>query len=184
MHTLQVLFSAFYRQLFFLPLSEKQFAETVWALQIPRSRTAVPLLPAACDPGIGKSLEWCRSQLFAGGSSLPHRVHALRRFLGRSDIQGTPVCCHRKNNIRSAVIISSVTFGIGHIINLFNGSGMNLVNNLCQIVFAIAVGFLLVTIFIAAKACCPASSCIPPSIYSARLQMTRSLPWKCTCFIS
>ena len=40
-----------------------------------------------------------------------------------------------------------MTFGIGHIINLFNGSGMDLVNNLCQIVFAIAVGFLLVTIF-------------------------------------
>ena len=52
-----------------------------------------------------------------------------------------------KNNIKSAVIISSVTFGIGHIINLFNASGMDLVNNLCQIVFAIAVGFLLVTIF-------------------------------------
>ena len=52
-----------------------------------------------------------------------------------------------KDNIKSAVIISSVTFGIGHIINLFNGSGMELVSNLCQIVFAIAVGFLLVTIF-------------------------------------
>lgn len=52
-----------------------------------------------------------------------------------------------KDNIKSAVIISSVTFGIGHIINLFNGSGMDIVNNLCQIVFAIAVGFLLVTIF-------------------------------------
>ena len=52
-----------------------------------------------------------------------------------------------KDNIKSAVVISSVTFGIGHIINLFNGSGMDLVNNLYQIVFAIAVGFLLVTIF-------------------------------------
>jgi uncharacterized protein len=51
------------------------------------------------------------------------------------------------DNIKSAIVISSVTFGIGHIINLFNGSGMDLVNNLCQIVFAIAVGFLLVTIF-------------------------------------
>ncbi len=40
-----------------------------------------------------------------------------------------------------------MTFGIGHIINLFNGSGMDLINNLCQIIFAIAVGFLLVTIF-------------------------------------
>ena len=52
-----------------------------------------------------------------------------------------------KDNIKSAVIISSVTFGIGHIINLFNGSGMDLVDNLCQIVFAVAVGFLLVTVF-------------------------------------
>ena len=52
-----------------------------------------------------------------------------------------------KDNIKSAIVISSVTFGIGHIINLFNGSGMELVGNLCQIVFAVAVGFLLVTIF-------------------------------------
>lgn len=52
-----------------------------------------------------------------------------------------------RDNIKFAIVISSVTFGIGHIINLFNGSGMNLLNNLCQIVFAVAVGFLLVTIF-------------------------------------
>ena len=52
-----------------------------------------------------------------------------------------------KNNLRSAVIVSSVTFGIGHLINLFNGSGMDLANNLCQIIFAVAVGFLFVTIF-------------------------------------
>ena len=52
-----------------------------------------------------------------------------------------------KDNIKSAIVISSVSFGIGHIINLFNGSGMDIINNLCQIIFAIAVGFLLVTIF-------------------------------------
>lgn len=52
-----------------------------------------------------------------------------------------------RGNIRSAVIISSVTFGIGHIINLFNGSGMDLVGNLCQIAFAVAAGFLPVMIF-------------------------------------
>ena len=52
-----------------------------------------------------------------------------------------------KDNVKSAVIVSSVTFGIGHLINLFNGSGMNLVNNLCQICSAIAIGFLLVTLF-------------------------------------
>ncbi len=52
-----------------------------------------------------------------------------------------------ENNVKSAMIVSSVTFGIGHLVNLFNGSGMDLVNNICQICFAIAVGFLFVTIF-------------------------------------
>ena len=52
-----------------------------------------------------------------------------------------------KNNLKSAVIVSSVTFGIGHLINLFNGSGMSLVDNILQIIFAVAVGFLFVTIF-------------------------------------
>lgn len=50
-----------------------------------------------------------------------------------------------KENVKRAIIISSVTFGIGHIINLLNG--MNLTENLCQIIFAIAVGFLFVTIY-------------------------------------
>ena len=52
-----------------------------------------------------------------------------------------------KDNVTSAIIISSVTFGVGHLINLFNGRGMDLATNLCQICFAIAVGFLFVTIF-------------------------------------
>lgn len=50
-----------------------------------------------------------------------------------------------KKNVKSAIIVSSLTFGIGHLLNLF--TGMNLINNLCQIIFAIAVGFLFVTIF-------------------------------------
>ncbi len=52
-----------------------------------------------------------------------------------------------KDNVKEAVIISSVTFGLGHILNLFNGSGMGVVENLCQICGAIAIGFLFVTIF-------------------------------------
>ena len=52
-----------------------------------------------------------------------------------------------KNNVKSAIIVSSVTFGIGHILNLFYGSGMNLVSNLYQVIFAIVIGFLFVTIF-------------------------------------
>ena len=68
-------------------------------------------------------------------------------FLEEAIFRGLLFMAIAKNNVKSAVVISSVTFGIGHIINLFNGSGMDLVGNLCQIVFAIAVGFLLVTIF-------------------------------------
>lgn len=68
-------------------------------------------------------------------------------FLEEMIFRGFLFAAIAKSNVRSAVIISSVTFGIGHLINLFNGSGMELVNNLCQIVFAVAVGFLLVTIF-------------------------------------
>ena len=68
-------------------------------------------------------------------------------FLEEVIFRGLLFMAIAKDNKKSAVIISSVTFGIGHIINLFNGSGMDLVNNLCQIVFAVAVGFMLVTIF-------------------------------------
>ena len=68
-------------------------------------------------------------------------------FLEEVIFRGLLFTAIAKGNIKSAIVISSVTFGVGHIINLFNGSGMNLLNNLCQIVFAIAVGFLLVTIF-------------------------------------
>ena len=68
-------------------------------------------------------------------------------FLEEVIFRGLLFVAIAKDNTKSAVIISSVTFGIGHVINLFDGSGMDLVSNLCQIVFAVAVGFLLITIF-------------------------------------
>lgn len=52
-----------------------------------------------------------------------------------------------KENIKTAVVVSSVTFGLGHILNLLNGSGMGLIANLCQIVGAVACGFLFVILF-------------------------------------
>lgn len=50
--------------------------------------------------------------------------------------------------LKSAVTVSSVTFGIGHIINLFNGSGAELLPNLLQVVYAVAAGFMFVMIFL------------------------------------
>ena len=52
-----------------------------------------------------------------------------------------------RDSIKWAVIVSSVTFGLGHIINLINGSGMGLAENLVQIFFAVLIGFLYVIIF-------------------------------------
>lgn len=57
----------------------------------------------------------------------------------------------RKSNLRAAIIISALTFGIGHIINLVNGSGAELVPNLLQIVYATAAGFMFVLIFYKTK---------------------------------
>lgn len=50
-----------------------------------------------------------------------------------------------KDNQKLAIIISSITFGIGHIVNLLNGA--DLVPTLIQICYAIAIGYLFVTIF-------------------------------------
>ncbi len=58
-----------------------------------------------------------------------------------------------KKNIKSAIIVSSITFGIGHIVNLLNGQP--LFETLLQIVFAIAVGFVLVTLFYKGKSLIP-----------------------------
>ncbi|MBQ9114381.1 MAG: CPBP family intramembrane metalloprotease [Clostridia bacterium] len=50
-----------------------------------------------------------------------------------------------KDNLKMAIIISSVTFGIGHVINLINGA--DLVPTLLQICYAIAGGFMFTIIF-------------------------------------
>ena len=52
-----------------------------------------------------------------------------------------------KDNIKTAIIISSATFGLGHLLNLINGSGAGLAENLFQVTGAIAIGFLFVILF-------------------------------------
>lgn len=55
------------------------------------------------------------------------------------------------NGVKSAIIVSSVTFGIGHIVNLINGSGAELFPNLLQVIYAMSAGFLFVMIFYKTK---------------------------------
>lgn len=56
-----------------------------------------------------------------------------------------------KDGIKSAVIVSSVTFGIGHITNLINGSGAELLPNILQVIYAVAIGFMFVMIYYKTK---------------------------------
>jgi membrane protease YdiL (CAAX protease family) len=57
----------------------------------------------------------------------------------------------RGDSLKAAVIVSSVTFGIGHIINLVNGSGTELLPNLLQVVYATAAGFMFVMMYLRSK---------------------------------
>lgn len=57
----------------------------------------------------------------------------------------------REDNVKAAVVVSSVTFGVGHIVNLFNGSGAELLFNLLQLVYATAAGFMFVMIYYRTK---------------------------------
>ena len=56
-----------------------------------------------------------------------------------------------KDNVKTAIIVSSITFGIGHMVNLFNGSGADLFSNLLQVCYAIAAGFLFTILFYKTK---------------------------------
>ena len=51
----------------------------------------------------------------------------------------------KDGNVKAAVIISSVTFGLGHILNLF--TGQDLIETLNQVVFAVSVGFVFTLVF-------------------------------------
>lgn len=58
-----------------------------------------------------------------------------------------------KENEKRAVLISSLTFGIGHIVNLLNGA--EVLFTLLQICYAVAIGFLFTIIFCKSKSLIP-----------------------------
>ena len=76
-------------------------------------------------------------------------------FLEEMLFRGLLFCAMEKNGVKSAIIVSSVTFGIGHIMNLINGSGEELFPNLLQVMYAMAIGFLFVMIYFKTKSLLP-----------------------------
>ena len=61
----------------------------------------------------------------------------FRGFLFRSML--------KNGSAKTAVIVSSVTFGLGHILNIFTGH--DLIPTLVQVVFAVSIGFILTMAF-------------------------------------
>ena len=58
-----------------------------------------------------------------------------------------------KDNAKRAIIVSSITFGMGHIVNLLNGA--DLLPTLLQVGYAVAIGYMLVMTFYKSKSIYP-----------------------------
>ncbi len=76
-------------------------------------------------------------------------------FLEEVIFRGLLFRAMEKDGLKSAIAVSALTFGIGHIVNLFNGSGRNMISSIIQVVFAVFVGFVLVWIFYHGKSLMP-----------------------------
>ena len=76
-------------------------------------------------------------------------------FLEEVIFRGLLFRAMEKDNLKTAMIVSALTFGLGHIVNLFNGSGRNPASSATQIVFAVLVGFVLVLIFYHSRSLIP-----------------------------
>lgn len=72
-------------------------------------------------------------------------------FLEEMIFRGLLFNAMAKDGIKSAIIVSSVTFGIGHITNLINGSGAELLPNILQVIYAISIGFMFVIMYYKTK---------------------------------
>jgi membrane protease YdiL (CAAX protease family) len=80
-----------------------------------------------------------------------------------------------KNDVKSAIIVCALTFGIGHIVNLLNGAA--LIPTLMQICYATAIGYLFVIIFHKSKSLVPCiiTHCLVNSLSIFNIENTVSL---------
>ena len=106
----------------------------LWYIPVLLMLTANLWYGAAINRGALESVLYVESMLCIG-------------FLEEMIFRGLLFGAMRKNGFWSAVIVSSVTFGVGHVINLINGSAADLIPNLLQIVYATAAGFMFVMIY-------------------------------------
>lgn len=102
----------------------------------------------------GKNL-WNGARLNLGlGETVLHIVTMLCvGFLEEVIFRGFLFKALCKDNVKTAVLISSLTFGMGHIVNLLNGAA--LLPTLLQIGYASAIGFLFTALFYRGKSLWP-----------------------------
>ena len=67
--------------------------------------------------------------------------------------RGLLFVCMCKTNVKSAIVVSSITFGIGHIVNLLSGAPV--FDTTCQIIYACAIGFCFTIVFKTGKSIIP-----------------------------
>lgn len=126
---------------------EKWPVTAVWTLQNRRSGPAVPLLPplavlmtrnfwngAAFNATLTETVCYIICMLCVG-------------FVEEVIFRGLLFRAMAEDNRNTAVVISSLTFGLGHLLNLVNGSGASLAETLLQVAGAVALGFLFVILF-------------------------------------
>ena len=58
-----------------------------------------------------------------------------------------------RDNVKTAIVVSSLTFGFGHIVNLLRGA--ELAETLCQLIYASAIGFCFTAVFYVGKSIIP-----------------------------
>ena len=93
-----------------------------------------------------------------------------------------------RDNVKLAVLVSSVTFGLGHIVNLLNGQA--LIPTLLQICYATAVGFLFTVLFYKGKSLLPcitahaATNCLGIFAVDASSPLREGLTAALLCFVS
>lgn len=69
-------------------------------------------------------------------------------FLEEVIFRGLLFNAMRPSSTKWAVIVSSLTFGVGHLVNLVNGSGAEILPSLLQVVYAACAGFMFVMMYL------------------------------------
>lgn len=78
---------------------------------------------------------------------------ALIGYLEEIIFRGFLFRAMEKDGLRRATVVSAVTFGVGHIVNLLTGQGT--LDTVLQMIYAIAIGFAFVLVFSKGKSLLP-----------------------------